>query len=308
MNNVQQVLAFASAARHLSFAKAARELALSPSAVAKSVSRLEAQLGVRLFHRTTRQVNLTPDGRTLFAQCQRILEEIEVFRTTAAGARAEPAGALSLSAPLTFGKLVVLPVLARLMARYPKLTIDARFTDSVEDLVREGLDAAVRIGPLRDSRLVARAFGNQRLTVCASPAYLKARGKPRVPRDVERHDCVMFRLPMTGRDRAWEFLVDGEEIRLEPPSRIRLSDGESIVAAAVDGLGLVQTPDYMSADAIRSGRLVECLVDFRPPSLPISIVYVGGRHVPPRLRVLVDALAGSETPRAVRRGAKQSAR
>jgi LysR family transcriptional regulator, regulator for bpeEF and oprC len=300
MNNVQQVLAFASVARHLSFARAARELALSPSAVAKSVSRLEKQLGVKLFHRTTRQVNLTPDGNTLFAQCQRVLEEIEMFRTVAAGARAEPAGTLCISAPLTYGKYVVLPVLARLMARYPQLNVDVRLTDNVSDLVREGLDAAVRIGNLQDSRLVARTFGQQNFTVCASPAYLKAKGKPRVPQDLERHECVLFRMPMTGRDRPWDFLVNGEAVRLDPPSRMRVSDGEALVRAAEDNMGLIQAPHYMTADAMRNGRLVECLGAFRPAPVPISIVHAGGRHIPPRLRVLIDALAGSDAPRARR--------
>jgi LysR family transcriptional regulator, regulator for bpeEF and oprC len=297
MNNIQQVLAFASAARHLSFAGAARELALSPSAVAKSVSRLERQLGVKLFFRTTRQVNLTPDGKTLFAQCERVLQEVEVLRSVAAGARAVPSGTLSVSMPLTYGKYVVLPLLARLSARYPELAIDARLTDSVDDLVREGLDAAIRIGSLQDSRLVARPFAEQWLTVCGSPAYLEAKGTPRVPQDVMRHDCILFRLPMTGRDRAWEFRVNGEHVRLNPPSRMRLSDGEALVVAAAEGLGLVQTPQYMTADAVREGRLVECLASYRAPPLPISIVHAAGRHVAPRLRVLIDALAGGE-PRA----------
>lgn len=290
MQNIQQVLAFASAARHASFAKAARELALSPSAVAKSVSRLETHLGVKLFYRTTRQVSLTPDGRQVFAQCQRILEEVETLKSTVAGARAVPSGKLCISAPLTFGKLVVLPVVAQLLARYPQLTVDVRLTDQVEDLVLEGLDAAVRIGPLEDSRLVARPFAQQVLTVCASPAYLKAKGKPRQPRDIERHECMLFRLPASGRDRAWEFLVDGEVVKLRPPSRLRLSEGEALVTAAIEGLGLVQAPHYMTAEALRDGRLVECLKEYRPASLPISVVHPGSRMLPPRVRVFIDML------------------
>ena len=290
MQNIQQVLAFASAARHASFAKAARELALSPSAVAKSVSRFEAQLGVKLFYRTTRKVNLTPDGRQIFAQCQRILDEVETLKSTVSGARSVPSGKLCISAPLTFGKLVVLPALAQLLAKYPQLSVDARLTDQVDDLVLEGLDAAVRIGPLEDSRLIARTFAQQVLMVSASPAYLKARGKPKQPRDVERHECVLFRLPASGRDRPWEFLVDGAPVKLRPPARLRLSDGEALVSAALDGLGLVQAPHYMIADAMREGRLVECLKEFRPAPLPISVVHPGNRMLAPRVRAFIDAL------------------
>lgn len=290
MHNIQQVLAFASAARHASFAKAARELALSPSAVAKSVSRFEAQLGVKLFHRTTRHVSLTPDGQEIVARCQRILDEVETLKSTVGTARAAPSGKLSISAPLTYGKLVVLPMLTDLLAQHPQLTIDARLTDQVEDLVLEGLDAAIRIGPLEDSRLVARPFAQQMLTVCASPAYLKRQKKPRHPADLEHHDCLLFRLPASGRDRPWEFLVDGKPVKLHPASRLRLSDGEALVEAAASGLGLVQAPQYMMAEALREGRLIECLKDYRPEPLPISVVYPGNRMLPPRVRAFIDVL------------------
>lgn len=297
MNNVQQFLAFASAARHTSFAKAARELALSPSAVAKSISRLEAQLGVRLFYRTTRQVSLTPDGRTLFEQCQRVLEEVEILKSVAAGARAAPTGLLRVSAPITFGKYVVLPVVQRLLEQHPALSIDLRLTDAVEDIVREGIDAAIRIGTLSDSGLVARPFSEQVLTVCASPSYLKAHGKPKSPAGIERHACVVFRLPSSGRDRPWEFRVSGESVKLQPPSRLRLSDGEALVEAAVAGVGLVQTPHYMTEAAVRDGRLVECLAEFRPAPLPISLVHASSRVVPPRVRALIDALTATPPKR-----------
>jgi DNA-binding transcriptional LysR family regulator len=290
MNNVQQFLAFASAARHTSFAGAARELALSPSAVAKSISRLEAQLGVRLFYRTTRQVSLTPDGRTLFEQCQRVLQELEVLKSVAAGARSAPTGLVRVSAPLTFGKYVLLPVIQRLMEQHPGLRFDLRLTDLLEDIVREGLDAAIRVGELSDSSLVARPFSQQLLTLCASPQYLKAHGKPKSPDDLQQHACMVFRLPSSGRDRPWEFRVKGEAVKLNPSSRLRLSDGEALVSAAIAGVGLMQVPHYMTEAALADGRLVECLAEFRPAPVPISIVHAGSRVVPPRVRVLIDAL------------------
>jgi LysR family transcriptional regulator, regulator for bpeEF and oprC len=290
MNQVQQFVAFATAARNGSFAKAARELAQTPSTIAKSISRLESQLGVRLFHRTTRQVSLTPDGQQLFEQCQRILEEVETLRTYAAGARGDLRGTLRVEASMTWGKRVLLPVLAKLLERHPGLSIDARLSDQVCDVIREGLDATVRIGPLADSRLVARLVGQQNLLICASPAYLAKRGTPASPEDLERHHCVTFRVPSSGRDRPWQFRVNGESVERHPPSRLRLGDGEAMVEAAAAGLGLAQAPDYMMFDALSTGRVVEVLPRFRPTPLPINVLYPSSRMVPPRVRALIDAL------------------
>lgn len=291
MNNIQQVLAFATAARNASFAKAARELAQTPSTVAKSISRLEGQLGVKLFHRTTRQVSLTPDGQRLFEQCQRILDEVELLKSFAAGARGEPTGTLRIDAPLTFGKRVVVPVLAKLLERHPGLSIEARLSDRFADIVKEGLDAVVRIGPLSDSTLVARPVGQQHLVVLASPVYLQKRRPPDSPYDLDRHECVVFRQPTSGRDRPWQFTVEGVNAELQPSSRFRLGDGEALVEAAAAGMGLVQVPDYMAADAIGAGRVVEVLREFRAPPLPINVVYPGSRMVPPRVRAFIDALS-----------------
>ena len=186
MNNIQQILVFVRAARHASFAEAARELGQSPSTIAKSIGRLEAQWGVKLFYRTTRQVSLTPDGQSLFERCQRILDEVEALRAEAEGVRGEPTGVLRIDVPLTYGKRVVLPLLATLTARHPGLSLDVRFSDRFAAVIAEGLDAVIRIGPLADSRLVARRIGWQYLLVCASPAYLDARGLPQTPAELER--------------------------------------------------------------------------------------------------------------------------
>ncbi len=291
MNNIQQMLAFATAARNASFAKAGRELAQTPSTIAKSINRLETQLGVKLFHRTTRQVSLTPDGQRLFEQCQRILDEVELLKSFAAGARGEPTGTLRVDAPLTYGKRVIVPVLAKLLERHPQLKVDARLSDRYADLVREGLDAVVRIGPLSDSGMVARTVGQQYLVVVGSPAYLDRHGRPRSPQELEQHHCVVFRQPTSGRDRPWEFSVEGESTELQPPSRLRLGDGEALVEAAISGMGLVQVPDYMAADAINAGRVVEVLREFRARPLPINVVYPGTRMVPPRVRAFIEALS-----------------
>jgi LysR family transcriptional regulator for bpeEF and oprC len=291
MNNVHQIVAFATAARNGSFAKAARELSQTPSTVAKSIGRLERQLGVKLFYRTTRHVGLTPDGHRLFDQCQRILDEVELLKTFAAGARGQPSGTLRIEVPITYGKRVVIPVLARLLDRHPQLRIDARFSDAYSDVIREGLDAVIRIGPLSDSRLVAKLVGQQRLLTCASPAYLARHGMPRTPYELEGHECVIFRVPTSGRDRPWQFRLDGVEVEIHPDARLRLGDGEALVEAATAGLGLVQVPDYMTIESINSGRLVEVLASHRPAPMSINVVYPTTRMVPPRVRALIEALS-----------------
>jgi len=290
MTSLDLLASFASAARHASFAKAARELGLSPSAVAKNVTRLEGQLGVRLFHRTTRQVTMSQDGEALYERCRRVLEEMESLEATVAETRGGPGGTLRIDMPLTYGRQFVLPVLTRLAARYPALRIDARFSDHLVDIVKEGLDAAVRIGPLADSSLVARVFDRQWIWTCASPAYLRKHAAPRRPDELAAHRCLLFRLPSSGRDRVWRFREGKEEICVVPDSGFRLGEGEALVQAAMAGLGVIQVPHYMVEAEVRRGKLVEVLQKFRAPPFNISLVYPSQHHVPARVRVLVEAL------------------
>lgn len=286
-------LSFASAARNAGFARAARELGVSPSAVAKNVARLEQELNTRLFHRTTRRVALTQDGELLQTRIERILEEVAALEAAVAGARSEPTGTLRIDAPLTYGRRVLLPALARLRRRHPRLSIEVRFSDDYADLVRDRLDAAIRVGNLDDSALVARRIGAQTLVTCASPGYLRRHGTPRVPAELGGHDCLLFRIPSSGRDWVWRFRSAGREVVVRPDSTLRLGDGEALVSAAVAGLGIVHVPDYMAAPDLSRGRLVEILTAFRPPPLPISVVYPRQREAPLRLRALIDILAAA---------------
>jgi DNA-binding transcriptional LysR family regulator len=290
MTSLDLIVSFASAARHVSFARAARELGLSPSAVAKNIARLEAQLGMRLFHRTTRQVTLSQDGEDIYACCQRILQDVESLEAAATEARSGARGTLRIDMPVTYGRRVILPVLMKLRARHPSLKIDARFSDQVVDIVKEGLDAAVRIGPLADSNLVGREFDQQFIWTYASPAYLAQHGEPRSPGELTKHTCLLFRLPSSGRDRPWQFSAGKRNISLMPETGMRLGDGEALFQAASAGLGLVQGPTYFAEHELKRGRLVEILQRYRPAPLPISLVYPSHRHIPLRVRELAEAL------------------
>lgn len=290
MQGLQQFIAFAETAKHGGFAAAAREQGVAPSTLAKSVGRLEEALGVKLFHRTTRQVTLTPDGERLFERCQRVLAEVEDLQAEASGTRASPAGTLRIDVPVYYGKRFVMPLLAGLRQRHPALRMDIRLTDVQVDLVRDGIDLAVRIGPLRDSTLVARRVDQQGLVLCASAAYLEARGTPRRIEDLAGHAAVVFRLPTTGRDRPWQFRQRGQAVEWTPQPDLRVSETEGLLEALRLGMGLCQVPDLLAQDALASGELREVLPSCRPEPMPIHLVYPSGRLVPARVRAAIEAL------------------
>jgi DNA-binding transcriptional LysR family regulator len=293
MYSLQPLLAFAETAKRGSFAAASRELGCTPSTLAKAVARLEAQLRVRLFHRTTRRVTLTADGERLFGRCQRVLAELQLLQEEASGARNAPSGTLRIDMPVSFGRMVMLPLLARLVEQNPALAIDARFSDLYVDLVREGVDLAIRTGALKDSTLIARRFGSQELLLFAAPSYLSRAGTPRSVDALRAHTAVLFRVPSTGRDRPWHFRVRGRNTTFLPSSRVRVDDGEAIVNAAVLGLGIGQVPHYMVARELAAGTLMELLSAFRPPAMPIWAVMPSGRLIPARVRALLDLLESS---------------
>lgn len=289
-HSLQQMTAFAETARHGSFAAAARELGSVPSTLAKAVARLESSLQVKLFHRTTRQVSLTPDGERLYARCERLLAELEALQVEASGAREEPGGLLRVDLPIVMGREFVLPLLARMARRFPRLQLDVRLQDAYADLVKEGIDVAVRLGPLRDSSLVAQRIGSQSMVLVASRAYLALRGTPRRLDDLAQHDALVFRMPTSGRDRAWQFRQAGKDVELHPATRIRINDGEGLVAAVRLGLGIAQLPDYFVRRELASGELAEVLKSLRPAPLPVLAVYPGARLVPARVRAFLQEL------------------
>lgn len=290
MSGLQRYVAFAQTARRGSFARAARDLGVSPSALAKSVARLEAALGLKLFHRTTRQVSLTVDGERLYARCERVLAEVEDLEAEAAGTARAPTGTLRVDMPIAYGHLVLMPLLAKILHAHPQLKLDVRLQDAHADLVRDGVDLAIRIGELRDSRLVARRIDSQRLMLVASPNYLHAHGTPRRISDLEKHHTVGFRLPSTGRPRPWQLQDGGRTVAIEREHRTLVNDGHGMVAAAIGGLGVMQIPDYLVSAEIARGELLEILKKHRPPAMPVHAVVPSARLMPPRVRLLLDAL------------------
>ena len=293
MHGLQPLLAFAETVRRGNFAAASREIGCTPSTLAKAVTRLEAGLGLRLFHRSTRQVTLTDDGQRLFARCQRVLAELELLQQEASGARTEPSGTLRIHMPVTFGRLVMLPLLAQLVQRHPRLSIDARFSDVYVDLVKEGIDVAIRTGTLRDSSLVARTFSSQDLLLVAAPRYLERAGTPVTVPELAQHTAVLFRVPSTGKDRLWHLRVRGRSATVMPASRVHIDGGDAMVRAAVLGMGICQVPHYMVSESLARGELVELLSTMRPPAMPIAAVMPSARLVPARVRALLELIKDS---------------
>jgi LysR family transcriptional regulator, regulator for bpeEF and oprC len=290
MRNLAQFVAFAAVARNGGFAAAARELGLAPSSVAKSVARLEADLGSRLFHRTTRAVHLTAEGEALFARCAPVLAEVESLELLTKVSSEAPSGTLRVSAPIGYGIRKIVPVMNDLLAAYPLLTIDMRLTDERVNIVNEGLDAAVRIGALDDSGLVARPFERQHLVLCASPDYVRTHSPLRTVEDLEDHAIIAFRMPTSGRERPLEFRVGEEDVQVRPRSRFALNHGDAMVEAVLGGAGLSQVPEHMAERHLRDGSLVELLAAYRPAPLIVNIVTPGTRMMPARVRVFIDAL------------------
>lgn len=287
---LQQLLAFTETAKRGSFAAAARELGATPSATAKAVSRLETTLGLRLFHRTTRQVTLSSDGERLFARCQKLLSDLEEIKAEALGAGAAPSGTLRVDLPIMFGRMFVIPLLVNLVSQHSGLKLDIRLSDAFADIVNDGVDLAVRIGSLPDSNLIARKITSQQWVLCASPIYLKKQGIPLTLGQLSEHDAVLFRMPTTGRNQVW-YLKDGAESRVfEPQTRFKCSDGEGISEVVRLGFGIAQLPDYMVQEFLSDGSLVEVLRSYRPPSTPIYAVMPASRMIPARVRLLLGAL------------------
>ncbi len=293
LHGLKPLMAFAETAKRGSFTAAAREIGCTPSTLAKAVGRLETQLSVRLFYRTTRQVTLTDDGRRLFARCERVLAELDLLQEEAAGGADEPSGTLRIDMPVSFGRLVMLPLLAQLLQQHPHLSIDARFTDDYTDLVKEGIDVAIRTGTLRDSTLVARPIGVQDLLLIAAPSYLARTGVPGTLSGLTEHSAVLFRVPVTGKDRPWYFRVGNRNIIVTPRSRVRVDGGDELVRAAILGMGIGQVPHYMVTEPLARGELVELLPRFRPLAMPIAAVMPGARMVPSRVRALLELLQRS---------------
>lgn len=286
------LIAFARAGSLGSYTSAARSLSISPSAVSKSIQRLEQQLGVSLFIRTTRSLALTNEGRDLHERAVRLLRDAEEIEQVAKAARAEPAGTLRIAASLPIGLHVIAPILARFRMLHPKVTIDLRLSDQRTDLIEEGIDLAVRIGDLPDSRLLSRRLLPHRLCCYASPDYLVTRGMPRHLDDLQQHETVNLRYQSTGQLFRWPFRIGDRDIEIVPSSGIIVDASEAVLSAIAAGAGLGMATSFMAAPWVSRRELVPVLSDFAVERHNITAVWPESRRTNPAVRAFLDMLIG----------------
>ncbi|MGK9169209.1 LysR family transcriptional regulator [Inquilinus limosus] len=281
--------AFVRAADARSFTAAGRQLGVSASAIGKAVARLEDRLGVRLFHRSTRSVTLTPEGALFLERCRRIFSEIETAEMELAQSRGAPRGRLRVSLPLA--GMLMMPTLSAFMQAYPEIELDLDFSDRLVEVIEEGFDAVVRAGDVSDSRLMSRFLGVFRLQLVASPGYLERRGVPRAPEELAGHACLQHRFATSGKLEPWPLR---REVAL--PSAAVANTIEPLIAMAEAGLGIACLPDFAIRRQLEEGRLAVVLADHTEHEGVFRLLWPSSRHPAPKLRVFVDFMARSLFP------------
>lgn len=286
MDRIDAMRAFVSVADLEGFAPAARKLGLSASAVTRLIASLENHLGARLLQRTTRSVTLTDVGARYLERARRILGDLEEAESSVQAERSKPSGRLIVSAPLMFGRLHVGPVMSAYLKQYPDVSAELRLSDRMVSLVDEGIDLAVRIGHLADSSVIARAVGDMRRVVVASPRYLKAHGTPQKLSDLADHEVIQF----SGSSALveWRFLEDGREIRVPNTSRFATNSTDAAVLHAEQGGGLISVLAYQVAESLKAGRLKIVLAKYELPPMPIHLVYPTSRLLSAKVRAFID--------------------
>jgi DNA-binding transcriptional LysR family regulator len=272
-----------------SLSAAARRLGMPLATVSRKVGELEARLKTRLLVRTTRRLTLTEAGEAYLAACRRILEDVGEAERAATGEYTSPRGDLAITAPVVFGRLHVVPVVAEFLALYPEIDVRLMLADRVVNLLEEHGDAALRIGELPDSALVALGLGAVRRVVCASPGYLADHGVPQEPRDLAHHRCITFEGLAAARN--WVFWHGKTPAALPVHSRLVVNTADSAIEAALLGVGLARVLSYQIAEPVAAGRLEIVLDGFEPPPWPVSLVHGGQAPLPLKLRAFLDFAA-----------------
>jgi DNA-binding transcriptional LysR family regulator len=288
MDRFEEMRVFAAVVDAGSFVRAADALDLSKTAVSRHVSELEARLGVRLLHRTTRKLSLTAEGQVFHARCKTLLGAVEAAEAEITAGSVQPSGVLRLNVPVTFGLMHLAPLWPDFMQRHPQVTLDVSLADRVVDLVEEGFDLAVRIAQLSSSTLVSRQLATTRMVLCASPEYLRRHGVPQRPADLAQHRVLAYSLFHQGEHWAFDGPQGREVVKVSPI--LRTNSGDTCVAAALAHQGVILQPSFLVGEALRRGELVEVLPGHRSGEMGIYAVYPSRQHLAPKVRAMVDFL------------------
>ena len=282
---------FIHAADKRSFTAAAEAFDMSATMVGKHVRSLEDRVGARLLNRTTRQQSLTEVGRIYYQHCKQLLADAEAADTCANELLTAPRGLLKIHAPVSFGSQRLAPALAHYLARHPEVSIDLALSDRVADLVEEGYEAAIRIGTLADSGLIARSLKPYTMWLCAAPSYLSAAGTPQTAQDLAQHNCLGF--TYWQKKNSWRFSQAGQTQTVQVQGRFTVNNGQALRMVALEGLGIIMQPELLLAEDVAAGRLVRILADHELPSRPMPVVYLADRRPAPKLRSFIDFMVES---------------
>jgi DNA-binding transcriptional LysR family regulator len=291
MDSLGALHAFVQAVDAGGFTEASRKLGVSASAISKAVARLEDRLGVRLFHRSTRSVTLTPEGVMFLERCRRILCEYEAAEVELSQTQAVPQGKLRVSLPSM--SMVSMAKLAAFKRLYPSIELELDATDRVVDVIGEGFDAVIRTGEHADSRLMTRTLGHFRRVIVGSPDYFRQTGIPQTPEDITRHACLVYRFATTGKLDQWPLTRKGEPVQIDLPVSVVTNALEAQVGLAENGLGIACVPDLSVTEQLARGSLVTVLDSYLETQSKLSLMWPASRHSSPKLRAFVSFAAES---------------
>ncbi|HEX7115354.1 MAG TPA: LysR family transcriptional regulator [Steroidobacter sp.] len=288
MSKIDQMVSFVAVVEAGSFVAAAEATGQSKAAVSRHVAELEQRLGVRLLQRTTRRLSLTEEGHAFFARAREILDSIDEAEAELTSRSHEPTGLLRVNAPLTFGVLHLAPLWGRFVAAHPKISLDVTLGDRQVDLIEEGYDLAIRIASDPSPQLVSRKLATTRVVLCASPAYLSRHGVPKHPSELAHHAAIAYTY-WSGGDE-WRFDGPDGPVVVKPTWRLRTNNGDTCRRAALDGYGVILQPDFLIGEDLKRGDLVELLPEYRSIVLTVHAIYPTRKHLPLKVRCLVDFL------------------
>lgn len=284
MDRIDHLRVFVRIAACGSFSQAADQLNLPRATVTIAMQQLEARLGTRLLYRTTRRVSLTQDGEALLERAITLVTDMEELEQQFNPKPGGLSGRLRVDVPSRIARRIVAPALPTLLAQHPHLTIDLGSSDRMIDLVQDGVDCALRVGPLASSSLVARPMGQLEMINCASPGYLERHGSPASPADLPQHWVIDYISPTSARAAPWEWREADRTLTARPPSRVGANNAETYIACALAGMGLIQIPAFDVRDHLLSGELVEVMPMNRPAPMPVNLVYPHRRHLSRRIQ------------------------
>lgn len=289
MDRLDAMQLFVRVAELGSFAAVAQQLGLARSVVTRRIALLETHLGVKLLARSTRQLSLTSEGAAYLERCRVILNLVDVAEADIAREHTRPRGRIRASVPLSFGLRRLTPLLVRFSREHPEVGLELDYTDRRVNLIEEGFDLSIRVTARLEPGDIVRRLAASQLRVLASPAYLAAHGEPRQPGELVQHECLGY--AARGETQSWGFVVDGKSEQVHVRCRIAANNGDALMAAAVVGLGITMQPDFIADDYLADGSVQSVLEAYAPPQMGVYAVLPSNRHVPHRVRVLMDYLA-----------------